>query len=438
MLLIRFFDEVGGEFFDEVRGDAGFEVGVFAGVAAFHDLGDGVEAGDVGGLVDGDAEVKVFANGAELGAEFGEEGGDAFAGEGGEGDVLGMGFAEGRGDAVGKAVNLVEHHQRGFAGGGNLVQDGVDGGDLFLGLGMADVDDVEKQVGLDDFFEGGLEGFDKAVGELLDEADGVGQQHVLVGGQLEAAGGGVEGGEKFVFGEDGGTGELVEESGFAGVGVADDGGEGPVGALAAGALGFALAADGIEVADDTVDAFLGFAAVGFELGFTFAAAHADAAGLAGKVGPEAGEAGQQVLELGKLDLEFAFAGAGALGKDIKDEGGAVQDLALEGFFEVAGLGGGKFVVEDDGIDVVIAAELGEFGGFAFADVGGGVGVFEFLGGGAGDFTAGGLGEFGELLEGFLNIGVGGGFEFHADEEDAFGAPVAGLNERFQVVMTGRE
>ena len=59
-------------------------------------------------------------------------------------------------------------------------------------------------------------------GQLADEPDGVGEQHLLAAGQVEAAGGGVERGEEAVLDEHAGVGEPVEERRLAGVRVADD------------------------------------------------------------------------------------------------------------------------------------------------------------------------------------------------------------------------
>jgi hypothetical protein len=56
------------------------------------------------------------------------------------------------------------------------VEDFVDGFELLLGVGVADVEDVEEQVGVDGFFERGLEGGDEVVGQVADEADGVGEE----------------------------------------------------------------------------------------------------------------------------------------------------------------------------------------------------------------------------------------------------------------------
>ena len=57
-------------------------------------------------------------------------------------------------------------------------------------------------------------------------------------------------------------------------------------------VGQGAVVDNLRVALEAGDAFLDAAAVGFQLRFAFAAAHSDAAALAGKVAPKAGQARQ--------------------------------------------------------------------------------------------------------------------------------------------------
>jgi len=52
-----------------------------------------------------------------------------------------------------EAIDFVEDHQGRFPGSADLVQHGVHGLNLFVGLGMADIDDVQQQVGLHHFFK---------------------------------------------------------------------------------------------------------------------------------------------------------------------------------------------------------------------------------------------------------------------------------------------
>ena len=58
------------------------------------------------------------------------------------------------------------------------------------------------------------------------------------------------------------------------------------------------------------------------------------------MGPEAAQPGDEVAELGEFDLQAAFEGEGALGEDVENELGAVDDADLEDVFECAALSGG--------------------------------------------------------------------------------------------------
>ena len=127
------------------------------------------------------------------------------------------------------------------------------------------------------------------MGKASDKTDGVGDEEFLVTTEMQLAGRGVESREEFVLGEDRGSSEGVEEGGFAGVGVADDGGGRNGDALAALALSGALFADVDEFAFEGYDAVVDEAAVLFELRFAFTA-HAAGAALTREMAPGAGEA----------------------------------------------------------------------------------------------------------------------------------------------------
>ena len=77
------------------------------------------------------------------------------------------------------------------------------------------------------------------------------------------------------------------------------------------------------------------APVDLDLGLTgAAAADADTArraatDLPGQRLAPAAQPGQQVLQLGELDLRLALLGAGVLGEDVEDQRGAVDDLDLD-------------------------------------------------------------------------------------------------------------
>ncbi len=245
--------------------------------------------------------------------------------------------------------------------------------------------------------------------------------------QVPAAGFGVDGGEEFIFDVGAGAGEGIEEGGFAGVGVANER-DGEVLAFAfpdlAGFSGLDVDDAVFEVGDFVADE----SAVDFKLHFAGAAGpHAgpcscSATGTAGdafQVAPHVAEARVGVLELGEGDLELGFVGAGAGGENVEDEFGAVEDFAVDDFFEVAQLVGGHVVVEDDDVGVELVGELVEFLGFAFADVGAGVDVFAVLDDLGDDLGAGGMGEAGEFAEGIARIGGGTG-KVDTDEDGFFG------------------
>ena len=65
------------------------------------------------------------------------------------------------------------------------------------------------------------------------------------------------------------------------------------------------------------------------------------------MGPLARQARSQVFELSQFDLQLAGQAAGALGKDVENQLAAVDDLEIQGFFQVTLLGGGQVVVKDD-------------------------------------------------------------------------------------------
>ena len=143
--------------------------------------------------------------------------------------------ADGGGQAVGAAddavVALVDRQQVGFVVdqqlrdcfGTDLCKYGVDVVDLAQMIGIGGIDDVQQHIGQRGFFEGGGKGGYQPVRQVAHEADGVGENQAGFGGEVEPPRGGVECGEELVLREDVGFGQAVEQAGFAGVGVADDG-----------------------------------------------------------------------------------------------------------------------------------------------------------------------------------------------------------------------
>jgi len=146
------------------------------------------------------------------------------AGASRDGEGVGSGGLEDLKDGrVFEPVDLIEEQDGGFVAALELVQDGFDGGDVPLDGVVGQVGDVEKQVGVDGFFESSAERCDEVVGQVADEPDGIAEQDGVVVGELPLAGAGVEGGEQVVGHVYVGVGEGVEQAAFSGVGIADDG-----------------------------------------------------------------------------------------------------------------------------------------------------------------------------------------------------------------------
>ena len=94
--------------------------------------------------------------------------------------------------------------------------------DLLLRQGVGGVDHVHEQVGRGRLLERGAEGLDELVGQVADEADGVGERVVAPVRGGGAPRGGVEGGEQRVLDQHARVRERVEQARLARVGVADD------------------------------------------------------------------------------------------------------------------------------------------------------------------------------------------------------------------------
>ena len=168
---------------------------------------------------------------------------------------------------------------------------------------------------------------------------------------------------------------------------------------------------------DARDAVLHPATIGFKLGFTVTA-HADAALLSGQVTPEPCQARQEMLQLRELNLELAFASPGALSKDVENQRGPIQHLALENFFEIAALGGRQIVIEDHRVHVVLLALRCEFIRLAAADERAGHRGIQLLRPATDDLAARRGRQLLQLGHGILQVPSSAGLELKADEEDS--------------------
>ena len=175
----------------------------------------------------------------------------------------------------------------------------------------------------------------------------------------------------------------------------------------------------LEVTLQAGNALLHAATVHLELGFA-GAPRADAAGLARKVRPHAGQPREKILQLGQLDLQAPLAAAGAAGEDVEDELRAVENLARGDAFEVPPLRRGKLVVEDDGTRTVLGAQPGDLLGLPLADVVGRCRMVQLLRHGVHHLGPRGGGEFAQFGQRILQVPAGHAIVFEADEDGLLG------------------
>jgi hypothetical protein len=207
-------------------------------------------------------------------------------------------------------------------------------------------------------------------------------------------------GRRYCHGHHPGAGQFVEQSRFSRIGITHQRDHRPVMAAPAFALDGAMLPHIRQVPLQPGDPLLDAPPVHLQLRLT-RAPRADAAALAGKVRPHAGEAREKVLQLRQLDLETALARAGALCEDVQNQLGTVEHLARGQPLKVAPLRRGEFIVKDHGGHALPPALLRHVLGLPLADVIGRGGLIELLRNHANDFRAGGGGQFGEFIKGLL-------------------------------------
>ena len=206
---------------------------------------------------------------------------------------------------------------------------------------------MDDQIGFHHLFQRGAEGSNKLGRQIGDKTDRVRQDHLVMPRQLDGAHGGIERGEQQILGAHLGTGEPVEQGGFAGVGIANQCHHRPRRLLALLAVQAAGAAHFLQFLAQPGNAVADQAPVSLDLRFAGTAQEAEAAALAFKVGPAAHQAAGLILQMRQFHLQRAFRRAGALAKNFQDEPGAIDHLGLQQFFKIALLNRGDGAIDDD-------------------------------------------------------------------------------------------
>ena len=265
------------------------------------------------------------------------------------------------------------------------------------------VHDLQQDIRPAHFLERGAEGVHELVGQLVDEAHGVGQDGRLAIAKAHGPAGRVERREQPILCHRGLlAAEGIEHGALARIGVAHDGHAGHEPPVTGARRGLALAAHALDALAQLADALADDPPVGLELCLA-GTAGADAAARAREVRPEACQAGQLVLELRKLDLEAPLVGAGMLREDVQDEPGAVEDLDPQDRLERLLLVGLELVVRHEQREAGLRPGLHELLRLALADVPVGVDVAAILPLGADHLRARGVGQAGQLGQRVLGV-----------------------------------
>ena len=166
---------------------------------------------------------------------------------------------------------------------------------------MAQIGNVDKQIGFADFFQCRFERFNQCVRKFSQKAHSVRKQDALFVRQNEAARRRIQRGKKLVLSQQVCSGEQIQQRRFAGVRVTDHRSDWPLVTFAALSLDSTRFAHRFQFALESRDSFLHTATIDFQLRLTRTAC-ADASRLARQVMPHSSQARQKILQLGEFNL----------------------------------------------------------------------------------------------------------------------------------------
>ena len=194
----------------------------------------------------------------------------------------------------------------------------------------------------------------------------------------------------------------VEQRGLAGIGVADERHRRHIDLVAPLAQLRSAPPHDVDLVLQRLHAHADAPAIRFELGFA-GTPGADAAAETRQRLARSDQARQQVLQLGELDLQLAFARAGAPREDVEDQLRAIDHLAIEPLVELAQLRRRQLVVEDDEVGVGFGRSLRQHLDLAAAEECRRIGLGPILQHAQDDARARGLGETTQLFEGMFRV-----------------------------------
>jgi branched-chain amino acid aminotransferase len=266
-------------------------------------------------------------------------------------------------------VRLIEHHharlilQLQFSQ--HLLGDFV----LFSRLGRTAIDDMYKQVGIPKLLERGPKGRHQRVRQIADESHRVDGHHGRVTVGIQRTHAGIEGGKKFVLGKDPRMSQRIQQGGFSGVGITDNGDLKHFAPSVAPHLTLPL--DFLEAIGQHLHPLAHEAPIDLDLLF----AHAfivEAAALPLEMGPEMSQAGQKIFQSREFHLDLGLFGTRMSGKNFDDHSRPINRGLAQELFHVLELIGSEVEIKHHGVDFGREQKLLHLFQLSTPHVGGGV------------------------------------------------------------------
>ena len=259
-------------------------------------------------------------------------------------------------------IKLVQRHDPRLVACAEVGQDLLHGGRLLLDAGRAQVQHLHYQVRLGHLLEGRPERSHQVGRQLLDEADGVGQEQLATSRQLELAGGRVKRREELLLGAHTGARQRVQKRRLACVGVPDDGRGLERRPATPGALLVALGAHLLDLSVQVAHPLANPPLLDLDLLLAKAPARSHPSPPSAHlpvVGVRTDQPRQKVMQARRLDLQAPFMGAGVLSEDLQDHLGPVEHPRLQRQLEVSLLSRAQVLVAHDQVEGALLPHLAQ-------------------------------------------------------------------------------
>ena len=208
---------------------------------------------------------------------------------------------------------------------------------------------MQNQISLRGFLQRRAECLDQMMRQAPDQPDRIREQNGSAVRKFERTRSDIERSKELVLGQDTGIRQHIEHRGFSCIRIADNRSRQDAVLFAAAAEKYAVLLHFAQSMLQRRNPCADMSAVGFELCLTGAACP-DAAAEPRKCRTDAGQAREPVAVLRKRDLNLAFRSPRPARKDIKNQHGAVNDLAVCQVRDITHLHAGQLGIKNQHFD----------------------------------------------------------------------------------------